>query len=288
MVGIWLGGVFLVVEDYEKIFEMTTEERKQSIQEHPSILIDLLETIGHEEAAIRDQLNYRLFILLLSENALGETVITDFVGKLSSTEGLLYKISENGTSSVFQRSYAALYLAAIVNADRQLNILTSEQLEQLAQNAVALLAKEQDLRSFVDAKSGWAHCVTNTTELINAIIAHPLYPIRFTAQILQAIRANIWKGYVFTDDEEERFCNIIQALLAKNIDEELFIEWFEQLFDQLEMVAYERGYDGLWFKARTNQLNVAKTLYFYLKFADRNEKLRSIVSTFIQRWLKLN
>ncbi|MEK4385858.1 DUF2785 domain-containing protein [Solibacillus sp. FSL W7-1464] len=276
------------MEDYEKIFEMTTEERKQSIQEHPSILIDLLETIGHEEAAIRDQLNYRLFILLLSENALGETVITDFVGKLSSTEGLLYKISENGTSSVFQRSYAALYLAAIVNADRQLNILTSEQLEQLAQNAVALLAKEQDLRSFVDAKSGWAHCVTNTTELINAIIAHPLYPIRFTAQILQAIRANIWKGYVFTDDEEERFCNIIQALLAKNIDEELFIEWFEQLFDQLEMVAYERGYDGLWFKARTNQLNVAKTLYFYLKFADRNEKLRSIVSTFIQRWLKLN
>lgn len=278
----------MVVEDYEKFFEMTTEERKQSIQEHPSILNDLLGTIGHEEAAIRDQLNYRLFIMLLSENALGETIITEFVSKLSSTDGLLFNIGENGTSSVFQRSYAALYLAAIVNADRQLNILTSEQLELLAQNAVALLSKEQDLRSFVDTKSGWAHSITNTTELISAIIAHPLYPIRFTAQILQAIRANIWKGYVFIDDEEERFCNIIQALLAKNIDEELFIEWFEQLFDQLEMVAYERGYDALWFKARTNQLNLAKTIYFYLKFANRNEKLRSIVSTFIQRWLKLN
>lgn len=144
----------MVVEDYEKFFEMTTEERKQSIQEHPSILNDLLGTIGHEEAAIRDRLNYRLFIMLLSENALGETIITEFVSKLSSTDGLLFNIGENGTSSVFQRSYAALYLAAIVNADRQLNILTSEQLELLAQNAVALLSKEQDLRSFVDTKSG--------------------------------------------------------------------------------------------------------------------------------------
>ena len=278
----------MVVEDYDKFFEMTTEERKQSIQEHPSMLDDLLETIGHEEAAIRDQLNYRLFILLLSENALDKTVIADFVSKLSSADGLLFNIGENGTTTVFQRSYAALYLAAIVNADRQLALLTSDQLELLAQNAVALLTKEQDLRSYVDSNSGWAHSVANTTELISAIIAHPLYPIRFTAQILQAIRANIWKGYVFVDDEEERFCNIIQALLVKNIDEELFIEWVEQLFDQLEMVAFERGYDAIWFKARTNQLNLAKTLYFYLKFANRNEKLRSIVSTFIQRWIKLN
>ena len=276
------------MEDYEKFFEMATEERKQYVQQHPSILDDLLETIGHEEAAIRDRLNYRLFILLLSENALGETIIADYVSRLSSNNGLLFNIGENGTTSVFQRSYSALYLAAIVNADRQLAILTSEQLEQITQNAVALLTKEQDLRSFVDTQSGWAHSVANTTELICAIIAHPLYPIRFTAQILQAIRANIWKGYVFVDDEEERFCNIIQALLAKNIDEDLFIEWFEQLFDWLEMVAYERGYDAQWFNARTNQLNLAKTLYFYLKFANRNEKLRSIVSTFIQRWLKLN
>lgn len=278
----------MLMEDYEKFFEMTVEERKQYVQEHPSRLDDLFETIGHEEAAIRDQLNYRLFILLLSENALGESIIADCVSRLSSIDGLLFSIGENGTTSVFQRSYSALYLAAIVNADRQLAILTGEQLEQITQNAVALLTKEQDLRSFVDTKSGWAHSVANTTELICAIIAHPLYSIRFTSQILQAIRANIWKGYVFVDDEEERFCNIIQALLAKNIDEALFIEWFEQLFDRLEMVAYERGYDAHWFKARTNQLNMAKTFYFYLKFANQNEKLRSIVSTFIQRWLKLN
>ncbi|MGN7478242.1 DUF2785 domain-containing protein [Solibacillus silvestris] len=276
------------MEDYYQLLEMSMEDRKQYIQLNPAVMNDLLEAVGHEEAALRDQLNYRLFIQLLSENVLSRDIIEQYVNRLSSINGLLFKIGESGTSSVFQRSYSALYLAAIVNADRQLEYLTGQQLELLTENAIDLLTKEQDLRSYINVHSGWAHSVAHTSELLCAIIEHPAYPIRYTAQILQAIRANVWKGYVFADDEEERFCNVIEALLLKNIEEDLFIEWLEQLFDRLQMSAYERGYDADWFKARTNQLNLAKTLYFYLKFANRNEKLRSIISIFIQRWLKLN
>ena len=278
----------MLVEDYEELFGMSVDERKQSIQLNPTIVEDLLEGVGKEDAAIRDQLNYRLFIQLLSENTLSEKMINQFVERLSADQGLLANIGESGTSTVFQRSYSALYLAAIVNADRQLSYLNKEQLEQITQNAIDLLTKEQDLRSYVNLQSGWAHSVANACELLCAIIEHPEYSIRFTFQILQAIRANLWKDYVFIDDEEERFSNVINALVVKGIGEDLFIEWFEQLYDQLEAVAYEQGYNALWFKARTNQLNLSKTLYFYLKFANRNEKLRSIVSIFIQRWLKLD
>lgn len=283
-----LGGIILNVETYHQIFALTQEERKQYIEENPSVVQHILQTVGQEQAELRDQLNYRLFIQLLSENSFSKSMIQNFVDELSSINGLVFNIGEKLTNSVFLRSYAALFLAAIVNADRQLQYLTDEQLESLTQNAIALLAKEQDLRSFVSAEQGWAHSIANCSELMCAIIQHPNFPIRYTAQILQAIRTNIWKGYVFQDDEEERFCNMIEALLAKGIDEELFIEWTEQLFDYLQMVAYEQGYDAVWFKARTNQLNIAKTLYFYLKFANRHDKLRGIVSIFIQRWIKLN
>ncbi|WP_274307112.1 DUF2785 domain-containing protein [Solibacillus daqui] len=278
----------MYAEEYYQIFELSIEARKQYIEKHPLVMKHVLQNVGHDQAKLRDQLNYRLFIQLLSENVLSKTTIHDFVDELSTIKGLVFNIGEKQTNSVFLRSYAALFLAAIVNADRQLQYLTDEQFELITQNAISLLAKEQDLRSFVSAEHGWAHSIANCSELLCAIIQHPKFQIRHTAQILQAIRTNIWKGYVFQDDEEERFCNIIEALLSKGIDEELFIEWIEQLFDRLQMVAYEQGYDAIWFKARTNQLNIAKTLYFYLKFANRNDKLRGIVSIFIQRWIKLN
>ena len=273
--------------DYTEILEMSTAERQRYMNESPTILPTMLANIGNEHAQIRDQHNYRLFILALSENAWSENSIHQFVEQLASNEGLTFQLGEKQAISVYQRSYSALFLAAIVNADRQLAYLTEHEIAHIAQQAIELLDKEQDLRSFVNEQQGWAHSIANVSELLCAIIQHPKYPIRYTAQILQAIRAAIWKGYVFQDDEEERFCNIIEALLAKGIDEQLFIEWVEQLFDRLERIAYEQGYSAVWFKARTNQLNLVKTLYFYLKFTNGHEQLRGVVSIFIQRWIKL-
>ena len=278
----------MLTEDYYQLLEMIPEVRIAYANQNPQVFEAVLATVGHEKAQVRDQLNYRLFIQLLSEGAFSQTIIDEYVQRLSSIDGLLFNIEENETNAVFTRSFSALFLAAIVNADRQLNYLTPQQVELLTQNAIVLFSKEQDLRSYVSEQAGWAHSIAHVSELLCALIQHSHYPIHLTAQILQGIRTNLWKGYVFQDDEEDRFCNIIESLLAKNIEEDLFIEWIEQLFDRLQMVAYERGYDANWFKARTNQLNLAKTLYFYLKFANRHDKLRGTVSIFIQRWLKLN
>ncbi|ATP42427.1 hypothetical protein CSE16_10545 [Solibacillus sp. R5-41] len=243
--------------------------------------------VGHIESTIRDQQNYRLFIQLLSENIIPAPIIHHYVNYLSADNGLLFELNDTDTSTVIQRSFSALFLTAIVNADRQLGILTKEEVEQLTTAAIELFSKEQDFRSYIDEMTGWAHSIAHTADLICALISHPYFNIRFTSHILQAIRTNLWKGYVFQDDEEERFVKIVEALIAKGIEEALFIEWVEQLFDRLEMVAYEQGYNASWFKARTNILNMMKTLYFFLKFSNHSDKLRGIVSIFIQRWLKL-
>ena len=274
--------------NYNQVLDLTPELRAEFVQSNEAIFHQLLQNVGNELAIIRDQQNYRLFIQLLTENAIPHHVLHQFVEYLASDKGMLFHIGEKKGISIFQRSFSALFLSAIVNADRQLQLLSQQEVDQIAEAAIALFKNEQDLRSYVNEVSGWAHAIPNAADLLCAIIQHPNYPIRMTAQILQAIRANLWKGYVYTDDEEERFCTIIQSILNKGIDEALLIEWFEQLYEQLEMVAYESGYQALWFKARTNLLNVSKTLYFFLKFSNRHDQLRGIVSMFIQRWLKMN
>lgn len=286
--GTVLGGIILLEHHYSQILSMTPQQRADFVATNEVIFDEIFANVGIVDATIRDQQNYRLFIQLLSENAIPTTVLHDYVSRFVSQEGMRSEIGATGDDTVFQRSFSALFLTGIVHADRQLHVLTEQELDQIAQAAIELFIKERDLRSYVNESSGWAHSIAHSADLLCAIIQHPQYPIRYTAKILQGIRVNSWKGYVFTDDEEERFCNVMESILNKGIDEALLIEWFEQLFDQLEMIAFERGYDATWFKARTNLLNMSKTFYFYLKFSNRNEKLRGIVSMFIQKWLKMN
>jgi hypothetical protein len=286
--GMELGGIFLFEVNYNHVLDLTPEDRAQYVQANEAIFKQMLQNIGDESAILRDQQNYRLFIQLLSENAIPQHVLHQFVEYLASDKGLLFQIGAKNGNSIFQRSFSALFLTAIVNADRQLQILSQQEIDHIAEKGIALFKNEQDLRSYVNEDAGWAHAIPNAADLLCAIIQHPNYPIRMTAQILQAIRANLWKDYVYTDDEEERFCMIVESILNKGIDEALLIEWFEQLYEQLEMIAYERGYQAFWFKARTNLLNVSKTLYFHLKFSNRHDQLRGIVSMFIQRWLKMS
>lgn len=277
-----------MLQHFTFLLDTTVTERHEFVKNNEAVFITMLSTIGHEQAAVRDQQNYRLFLQLLTENAIPEQVIHQFIETLSSKDGVLFELGSTKTNAVFQRSFSALFLTALVHADRQLKLLTTEELERITASAIALFTKEQDLRSYVSEEAGWAHSVAHAADLLCAILQHQDYPIRFTSQILQGIQANLWKGHVFQDDEEERFANIVEAILVKKIDEALLIEWFERLYERLEYVAFEQGYHAQWFKARTNLLSMSKTLYFYLKFANRNEKLRSIVSTFVQNWLKMN
>ena len=279
---------FFLLTDYSTLLEALPEQRGQFVKEQEAIFDTILINIGHMESAVRDQQNYRLFIQLLSESTIPATILHHYVDYLSADKGLLFEFTTADPSAVIQRSYSALFLTAIVNADRQLSILTAKEVEQLTNAAIQLFAKEQDFRSYIDETTGWAHSIAHTADLICAIIQHPHFDIRFTSHILQAIRTNLWKGYVFQDDEEERFTKIVMALMAKGIEDALFNEWTLQLFDRLEMVAYERGYDATWFKARTNLLNMMKTFYFYLKFSKQSDKLRETVSSFIQQWLRLS
>ena len=54
------------MEDYDELFEMSVDERKHYIQLNPTIVENLLDGVGKEDAAIRAYLNFRLFIQLLS------------------------------------------------------------------------------------------------------------------------------------------------------------------------------------------------------------------------------
>lgn len=273
---------------YEQVLSLPYEERGQYIQQHPDFLEEMLCNIGHPSGEIRDAYNYRLFVELLSADQIPHDTLKNFASSLGSDSYLLAGIGETESDSVFTRSFSALWLTAILHADRQLELLDEKLVADVTKAALTLLARERDLRSFVDEEKGWAHVIAHGSDLLAAIIQHRYFDIKNSPYILQEVKEAFWKGRVYTDDEEERFVKIIEGLIQKGFEEDILVEWVEQIFDKLEMYSYELGYTQEWFRARTNILHFMQTLYFTLKFSNRYEKLRSITSIFIQRWMKLS
>ena len=282
-----LGGIFLILQ-YQQVLALPYEERGLYIQQHPDFLEGMLNHIGHRNGELRDQYNYRLFVELLSADQIPHDVLQRFAERITGEDFLLKGLGESEGDAVFTRSFAALWLTAILHADRQLELLGEEAVADMTAGALKIMTRERDLRSFVDEESGWAHAIAHVSDLLTALIQHRHFDMHHAPYMLQALKESFWKGRVYTDDEEERFVKVIEALIGKGVQEEILVEWVEQVFDKLEMYAFELGYTQEWFRARTNILHFMNTLYFTLKFSNRYEKLRAVTSIFIQRWMKLS
>lgn len=273
-------------ETLQQILSMDTTDRKIYMIENGNELLEkMLLNIGFPEDELRDKLNYRLFIELLSEQMLTKEQMSSLVSTLQGDNFLYFAIGEFETDSVFIRSFSALWLTSLIYTDSQFHFLKDDEAKKLFERCVPYLSKERDVRGFVVEK-GWAHAIANGAELTSAIVNHPTFELKLAPILLQGIKDSFWKGRVYVDDEEERLVSIIEKLVAKDFPEEILIEWVEQVFDKLQFYLMEVGYTPQYFSARTNTLHFMKTLYFTLKFSQKMPELRGITSILIGRWMK--
>ncbi|QCR32603.1 DUF2785 domain-containing protein [Lysinibacillus sp. SGAir0095] len=271
---------------FTELLNMNNLERQAYLKEHADYLIEnMIEHIGYPEDELRDKLNYRLFIELLADHLFSHQQMAHIATTLKSDNYLFRSIGERDTDTVFTRSFSALWLSNLLNADRQLRFLKEEQAASILEASSRYLTKEKDVRGFVGQK-GWAHSIAHGADLSSALISHPSFNVRLAPVILQGIKDSFWKGSVYVDDEEERLVTVFEKLIALDYPEEILIEWIEQVFDKLQFYLMEVGYTPQYFAARTNTLHFMKTLYFTLKFSQKSPEIMGIVSLFISKWMK--
>lgn len=277
-----LGGFLVQVkETLQYILSLNESARADYVADNgDAVVTALLSVIGHTEPEIRDELGYRVFIELLSAGHFSHVQLVYLAQAVSSSEYLQHK-SLNG---VYTRSFSALWLTALLHADRQLSYLNSETAPRVLEQAAYYMQRERDVRGFTE--HGWAHSMAHAADLAIAVIQHPAFEVRFAPLILQGMKVALWKGRVYTDDEDERLAKIIPALAAVDFPEAVLLEWAEQLVDRLTHHSYTAGYDRAFYTARTNTMQLLRALYFNLKFTQRYDKLRGTVSILIQEWMK--
>ncbi|WP_341299953.1 DUF2785 domain-containing protein [Lysinibacillus sp. FSL H8-0500] len=276
-----------IQEALQNFSTMTLSERQTfMLQQGEWLLQEMLAHIGSVDAELRDHSIYRSFIDLLSDNLLS-TQQLQYLFQTATSENFLYlQIGENGTDSVFTRSFSALLAAGLLAKDTELLVLHDDDLQTFFKKIGRYLLLEQDTRGYVQNK-GWAHSIAHGADLAATMIKHPKFDLQYAPSILHALKLVTWKDIVYTNDEEERFVNIVEALLDQHYSEEALIEFVEQAFDKFEIHLMTQGYNESFFSGRTCTLNFMKTLYFSLKMNNKAPQLQNMIYGQVAKWLKL-
>jgi hypothetical protein len=86
--------------------------------------------------------------------------------------GLAVGLGENGTDTVFRRSFSALILAACLERDNAQHLLPDTKVMEWGDRVATWFLDEKDTRGFVPEK-GWAHAIAHGADTIGALGESP-------------------------------------------------------------------------------------------------------------------
>jgi Protein of unknown function (DUF2785) len=222
--------------------------------------VELVELLGAADPHLRDDLALRVLCAWVAEG-----VFDDLLGALGDgvCEGLRLGVGQNGTPSVFRRSYSARVLAAVIERDNRVHALLPATILSWGDRGLGWLVAERDLRSYV-GNCGRAHAVAHGADLIRALAMSRHLDEGGLMVLLDSIADRLLAPtqHVLTSHEDDRLAYATMALLHRNlVDMTLLGPWTERLagaWSELE------GYDAQVPAQAMNTLAFVRALHLQL------------------------
>jgi uncharacterized protein DUF2785 len=190
--------------------------------------VELVELLGAADPHLRDDLALRVLCAWVSDG-----VFDDLLGALGDgvCEGLRPGVGQNGSPSVFRRSYSARVLAAVIERDNRVRALLPATVLHWGDRGLGWLVAERDLRGHV-GDSGRAHAVAHGADLIRALAMSRHLDEGGLMVLLDSIADRLLTPtqHVFTNHEDDRLAYATMALLHRDlVDMTLLGPWTERL-----------------------------------------------------------
>ena len=247
---------------------------------------NMLMQIGNTDSYLRDELIYQSFGKLIYSNQLGANELETLLVRLTQDDYLFYKIGEQGTDSVFTRSFSVLVIAAIIEYDVVKLQVDNRIIKHTVEKVSEYMITEKDTRGFVEGK-GWAHAIAHGADALDALAKHPKMQKPETVKILQAIEHSLLRQVDYLDEEEERLAIIISSLLKYQDAEKEIQLWIEKIMAIVETKLEEnQGMIEAYHTQRTAK-NFLKSVYLILQSKEQDGKVRKDVFEILEQWMYL-
>jgi hypothetical protein len=242
----------------------TLRERDFSISSdlnHLSLLNEMLENIGSPDSELRDDLIYTCLCEWITSKPLYSVdELQETWPLLLDSRHLFFHIGEEGTDTVFTRSFSILALALIIYRHREEAFLSKENLQRILDALCRFVSEERDLRGFVPGP-GWAHAMAHSADALDELAQCAELDESDLLQILDAILAGMSRPQApFVQREDERMVTAFVSLVKRNLIP--FEEISAHLAETVEVLR-EKPFDPRNFSA-WNFRNFLRALYFRL------------------------
>lgn len=232
---------------------------------------ELGDMLGNPDPAVRDELAYPILASWVSDG-----VYDHLLGRLGNGIcGLLeVGLGQVDNDSVFQRSFAALVLAEIVERDNRMDLLDRRTVLGWGDRLLDWLRAEQDLRGFVQGK-GWAHAVAHGADAIGVLAAFSRFGSPELMLLLDVIADRVLEPMpaFFVAGEPDRLAAAAMVALRRDLVE---LDHLEPRLHRLAARAAPDNDDLLHpFRVNGNVQGFLRALHLQLSLAPERPGLRA-------------
>ena len=201
---------------------------------------ELTRMLGDPDPALRDGTAYPTLTTWLARG-----VYDDLLAGLGDgmAVGLGVGLGEQGTDTVFRRSFSALVLAECIARDNERPLLPGGKILEWGDRLAAWILREQDLRAFVPG-NGWAHAIAHGADALATLAYSPHLAQPELTVILDVIADRVLQpiDHVFSSGEPDRLALATMNVLRRNV---IPLRVLEPWIARLAAAAATRGaYDG--------------------------------------------
>lgn len=234
--------------------------------------LEMAASIGSTDPQLRDSLIYSAFHEWICGDVFSSEELKKLLTLALDEQHLFYRIGENGTDSVFTRSFSVLLLPLILSAHRRQPFLDRADIRLLKDKLLAYVQAEQDLRGYVDEK-GWAHAVAHMADALDDLAGCPELGKADLQQILASVQAKILvPQIVYAYEEDERMVTAVMAVLNRGLlTNEDIVAWLSGF-----VVERKRGASVDVYRSKINGKHFLRSLYYRLR---EQQQYGDIVST---------
>lgn len=255
---------------------LTTTELKERLQqlapqeyalpkdesEQALLVSAMLAEIGNTDSELRDDLIYMTLGTWCYDRLLPPDRRRTMLQTLLDDNHLFYRIGEQGTDSVFTRSFSVLLVAAILAGHVQDPFLEPGLVALVKEKLLAYVRQETDRRGYVPGP-GWAHSAAHTADALGALALSPEVNGEVLSQILDAIlllAAAAEQSYAYNEDGRLAAATV-QVLERRLLPPETWKAWLQRFPE----VVHAADRFPANFRRRLNVRHFLMSLYFALR-----------------------
>jgi len=249
---------------------------------------ELLSWLGSVDGELRDEFAYPILAAWIERGEYTPDELRSMARRMVDNLGA--GLGEDGTDSVFLRTFSALILMELVAYDNAHPFLEEDEVLGLLDSALSYLRRERDLRGYVQGP-GWAHAVAHTADLLMMLARSRHADASELERLLDGVADKLLEpvGTIYLCQEDERLAYAALTVLRRGlVSQDFLTTWFGRFVRPPGYETWRPVYSdpGL-AAARINVTSFLRSLYFQLLLTTdpppgRAETLDALVATLRQ------